>query len=102
MWGKVRDQSAFILLDPGSTHNFISVELAQRLGIQIEEMGPSLKAMGAFKGQQVSITPLIGKLRLHIKGYVDSKEFYISPLEHKDVILGTPWFHRMSIECMRN
>ena len=27
-WGRVRDQSAFILLDPSSTHNFISVELA--------------------------------------------------------------------------
>ena len=39
-----------MLLDPGSTHNFISVELAQRLGISIEEMGPSLEAMGAFKG----------------------------------------------------
>ena len=95
VWGKIRDQSAFILLDPGSTHNFISVELAQRLGIQTEEMGPSLEAMGAFKGQQVLVTPLIGKLRLHIKGYVDSEEFYISPLEHEDVILGTPWFHRM-------
>ena len=57
--------------------------------------GASLKAMGAFKGQPIPITSLIGKLRLHIKGYVDSEEFYVSPLEHEDVILGTPWFHRM-------
>ena len=28
-WGRVRDQSAFMLLDLGSTHNFISIELAQ-------------------------------------------------------------------------
>ena len=41
-WGRVWDQSAVILLDLGSTHNFMSVELAQKLGINIEEMGPPL------------------------------------------------------------
>ena len=65
-WGRVRDQSAFMLLDPGSTHNFISVELAQRLGINAKDMGPPLHALGAFEGQEVPVTPLIGKLRLHI------------------------------------
>ena len=95
VWGKIRDQSAFMLLDPGSTHNFISTELAQRLGIQYDEMGTPLEATGAFKGQPVPITPLIGELRLHIDNYSDTEEFYVSPLEHEDVILGTPWFHRL-------
>ena len=99
-WGKVRDQDAFILFDPGSTHNLISVELAQKLGIRTEEMGPALEASGAFKGQQDSVTPLIGKLRLHIQGYVDQEEFYVSPLLHEDVILGVPWFHRMAAQLM--
>ena len=92
-WGRVRDQSAFMLLDLGSTHNFISVELAQRLGINAEDMGPPLQALGAFEGQQVPVTTLIGKLRLHIQDYSDSEDFFISPLVHQDVILGMPWFH---------
>ena len=29
-WGRIRDQDAFILFDPGSTHNFISIEVAQK------------------------------------------------------------------------
>ena len=95
-WGKVRDQNSLILFDPGSTHNFISVELAQKLGIQTEEMGPVLEARGAFKGQEVPVTPLIGKLRLHVQNYVDQEEFYISPLSSEDVILGAPWFYRMA------
>ena len=37
-WGKVRDIHSLILFDPGLTHNFISIELAQKLGIQTEEM----------------------------------------------------------------
>ena len=84
-----------MLFDLGSTHNFISIKLAKRLGISTDELGPTLKASRAFKGQEVPVTPLIGKLRLHVQGYMDNKEFFISPLGNKDVILGAPWFHRV-------
>ncbi|MCO5553384.1 hypothetical protein L7F22_006905 [Adiantum nelumboides] len=70
--------------------------LGARLGIQTEEMGTALEASGAFKGQHVPVTPLIGKLRVHVQGYVDQEEFCISPLATKDVILGAPWFHRLA------
>ncbi|MCO5600350.1 hypothetical protein L7F22_054461 [Adiantum nelumboides] len=50
-WGKVREHDAFILFDPGSTHNFISHELATKLGIQDFEMGDAMKVDGAFVGQ---------------------------------------------------
>ncbi|MCO5612978.1 hypothetical protein L7F22_067251 [Adiantum nelumboides] len=95
-WGKVREHDAFILFDPGSTHNFISHELAAKLGIQEFEMGDAMKADGAFIGQDASVTPLIGKLRLDIQGYVDKEDFFISPLKHEDVILGAPCFDRLA------
>ncbi|MCO5570675.1 hypothetical protein L7F22_024402 [Adiantum nelumboides] len=95
-WGKVREHDAFILFDPGSTHNFISLDLATKLGVQDFEMGDAMKADGAFINQEVSVTPLIGKLRLHIQGYVDKEDFFISPLKHEDVILGAPWFDRLA------
>ncbi|MCO5570541.1 hypothetical protein L7F22_024264 [Adiantum nelumboides] len=95
-WEKVREHDAFILFDPGSTHNFISHELAAKLGIQEFEMGDAMKADGAFIGQDASVTPLIGKLRLHIQGYVDKEDFFISPLKHEDVILGAQWFDRLA------
>ncbi|MCO5568294.1 hypothetical protein L7F22_021993 [Adiantum nelumboides] len=95
-WGKVREHDAFILFDPGSTHNFISLELATKLGVQDFEMGDAMKAYEAFINQEVSVTPLIGKLRLHIQGYVDKEDFFISPLKHEDVILGAPWFDRLA------
>ncbi|MCO5604040.1 hypothetical protein L7F22_058197 [Adiantum nelumboides] len=88
--------NSLILFDPGSTHNFISIELAQKLGIQTEEMGTPLEASGAFKGQYVAVTPLIGKLCVHVQGYLDQEEFCISPLATEDVILGAPWFHRLA------
>ncbi|MCO5548548.1 hypothetical protein L7F22_002008 [Adiantum nelumboides] len=59
-------------------------------------MGDAMKADGAFVGQDASVTPLIGKLRLHIQGYVDKEDFFISPLKHENVILGAPWFDRLA------
>ncbi|MCO5599501.1 hypothetical protein L7F22_053606 [Adiantum nelumboides] len=58
-------------------------------------MVDAMKAEGAFIGQDVLVTPLIGKLRLHIQGYVDREDFFISPLKHEDVIIGAPWFDRL-------
>ena len=63
-----------------------------RLGIHDFEIREGFQADGAFKGQKVNVTPLIGKLHLHMQGYVDKEDFYISPLNHEDVILGAPWF----------
>ena len=78
-WGKVQEHDALILFDPGSTHNFISTNLATKLVKHEFEMGKVIKVDGAFQGQEVSVTPLIGKLRLHIQSYVDKEDFFISP-----------------------
>ncbi|MCO5576587.1 hypothetical protein L7F22_030400 [Adiantum nelumboides] len=95
-WGKVREHDAFILFDPGSACNFICLELATKLGIQDFEMEDAMKADGVFIGQDASVTPLIGKLRFHIQGYVDKEYFFISSLKHEDVMLEAPWFHRLA------
>ena len=56
----MRQLDALILFESNSTHNFISIKLATKLGIHDFEMGDTILACGAFKGQEVSITPLIG------------------------------------------
>ncbi|WP_447383724.1 retropepsin-like aspartic protease, partial [Streptococcus pseudopneumoniae] len=38
-WGKVREHDSLILFDNGSTHNLISLELAEKLGVRPQEMG---------------------------------------------------------------
>ena len=67
-WGKVREHDAFILFDLVSMHNFILTKLATKLSIHDFEIGEATQADRAFKGQEVLVTPLIGKLRLHIHG----------------------------------
>ncbi|MCO5591277.1 hypothetical protein L7F22_045258 [Adiantum nelumboides] len=94
-WGKVRDQSVLIFFDPGAKANFISPELASRLGIRSDEMGYTAEAGLACPGHTEAVTPIIGKLRLHIQSYVDAEEFYIMPLDGCDVLLGIPWLFRV-------
>ena len=65
-WGKVQEHDALILFNPSSTHNFISTNLATKIGIHNFKMGKVVKVDGAFQGQEVSVTTLIGKLRLDI------------------------------------
>ena len=84
-------------MDLGLTHNMISSDLVQKLGIKTKELGTMMNASGAFEGQEVIVTPLIGKLHIQIQSYVDHEEFSVSPLVNQDVILDSPWFHRKSI-----
>ncbi|MCO5595675.1 hypothetical protein L7F22_049720 [Adiantum nelumboides] len=79
-----------------STYDGGTFGATDKLGMQDFEMGDAMKADGAFINQEVSVTPLIGKLRLHIQGYVDKEDFFISPLKHEDVILGAPWFDSLA------
>ena len=87
-WGKVRDMDSFILFDPGSTHNFISTELAAKLSINEHEVGYEMDAEGAFVGKRVPITLLIGKLRILVQGYVDREDFFINISLCKDMLIG--------------
>ncbi|MCO5578996.1 hypothetical protein L7F22_032847 [Adiantum nelumboides] len=88
-WGQVRDQQSLVFFDQGARANFITPQLAEKMGIKTDEMGPAYTASMAAPGHEVAVTPLIGKLRLHIQGYVGHEEFYIMPLEGCDVLLAS-------------
>ena len=84
-WGKLRDQDALFLFDPGSTHNFISNELATKLGVQDFEMGEVMPADGVSKGQEVPVTPLIGKLRFHVHKQLEGQVCF--KFRERDMVL---------------
>ena len=79
MGGNICEHDALILFDPGSTHNFISQELALKLRIHDFEMGEEILVDGAFKGQKVNVTPFIEKLHYTCKA-MWTKKISTSPL----------------------
>ena len=56
-------------------------------------MGPTCEANMANLELSTQVTPIIGKLRIHIQDFVDTEEFYIMPLPDCDVLLGIPWHY---------
>ena len=73
--GKVGEHDALMLFDPGSFRNFISTELATKLGVYDLEMD----------------------VTINVQGYVDKEHFFIYPLKYEEVIIGAPWFDRMAV-----
>ncbi|MCO5557930.1 hypothetical protein L7F22_011503 [Adiantum nelumboides] len=86
-WGQVRDHQSLVFFDPRARANFITLQLAEKMGIKMDEVGPAYTASMATSGHEVAVTPLIGKLQLYIQGYVGHEEFFIMPLEGCDVAL---------------
>ena len=56
-WGKVRELDALILFDPIYTHNFISHELALKLGILTLKCVMLSKPMVPSKGKSFQLLP---------------------------------------------
>ena len=83
-WGKIRDQPALILFDSGATDNFISQDLDMKLGIKAEELERALDAEQIFQGESIPVTPLIGKLRVHIQEYVNQEDIFNKALTKFD------------------
>ena len=83
--------------DDGAKANFISPELAAKLGIRLEEMGTTCEANMANPELLTLVTPIIGKLQIHIQDFVDTKEFYIMPLPDCDVLLGISCYDHKAV-----
>ena len=91
--GKIGSVPAMVLLDSGSSHNFISESLAQKLVLQpaqekkIRVMVASGKRLSS-KGRCFGVTIKPGS-------YVTQVDFYVLPLEGYDVLMGTHWLHTL-------
>ncbi|MCO5609672.1 hypothetical protein L7F22_063903 [Adiantum nelumboides] len=103
-WGKVRDMNSLILFDPGSTHNFISIELAQKLGIQTEEIGTTLEAsdhsqtLEEHKKHLQSVFDELQANRLFVNG--KKSEFFIKEIKNLGHIISKEGI-RMDPEKLR-
>ncbi|MCO5589382.1 hypothetical protein L7F22_043349 [Adiantum nelumboides] len=73
-WVQVRYHHALVFFVLGARATFITPQLAEKVGIKTDEMGPAYTASMVAPGHEVVVMPLIGKLRLHIQGYVGHEE----------------------------
>lgn len=92
--GLLGDSEVVVMIDPGATHNFVSLEKIKALQIPITESGGFGVSLGngeAIKGQGVC-----RELVLQLDGGVVIKEDFLPlTLGTSDVILGVQWLEKL-------
>ena len=91
--GKIGLVPAMVLLDSGSSHNFISESLAQKLVLQPAQE-KKIRVMVASEERLTSKGRCFG-VTIKLGSYVTQADFYILPLEGYDVVMGTHWLRTL-------
>ncbi|KAK8934297.1 hypothetical protein KSP39_PZI014692 [Platanthera zijinensis] len=91
--GRIGKERVTILIDSGSTHNFINPEVALKTGHPVDRNaafqvmvadGSKLRCEGALKGVEIQLT-----------GYVCRTDIYLLPIKGSDMVLGVQWLRQL-------
>ncbi|XP_026399723.1 uncharacterized protein LOC113295606 [Papaver somniferum] len=87
--GSIGNKSVTVLKDSGSTHNFVSKRVAQKVGLQPISSG-RLEVMVA-SGEKLISSGNCFQTNLSLQRVLMLVDFYVLPLEGCDVVLGNQW-----------
>jgi hypothetical protein len=100
LMGVIQGQDALMLVDSGSSHSFVSVDLAGRLnGVQLMEKAMRLKVAN---GRQTWCTKVFPRCSWWVQKHQFHSDFKVLPLGCYDVILGMDWLKEhspMDVHC---
>ena len=91
--GAIGIVSTVVLLDSGSTHNFVSERLATKLNLQ-----PATNkkvTVEVASGEKLSSKGKCNAVSIKLGGFVTHVDFYILPLEGYEAVLGTQWLRAL-------
>ncbi|PNY17781.1 Ty3/gypsy retrotransposon protein [Trifolium pratense] len=87
--GRVGAHSVRVLVDGGSTLNFIQAQIAHKLGLPHIPSTPIKVIVG--NGEELSSTQVCRGVQLEMQGHVFAVDLYALNLCGPDIVLGTPW-----------
>lgn len=93
MRGTVLGQEVIVMVDPGATHNFISLGVVEKLGLPIslsKSFGVSLGTGDAVHGEGECIG-----VRLQLQGVEIVENYLPLTLGNSDLILGIEWLEKL-------
>ncbi|XP_052114450.1 uncharacterized protein LOC127745594 [Arachis duranensis] len=91
--GTHANKQLLILIDGGSTHNFIKGSVAKKLNLSLTPT-PALKVM-VGNGESINCAAKCRDLSLLVQGYKFSADMYVLDLKGADVVLGVHWMMRL-------
>ena len=79
-----------LLLDSGSTHNFIDANLALKLDCRVDTISPLWVKVA--DGGQLKCDSLIKNFTWKMQGHLFTADLLLLPLSGSDIVLGVQWF----------
>ncbi|KAL8151213.1 hypothetical protein V2J09_021021 [Rumex salicifolius] len=87
--GQVAKTRIHILIDPGSSHNFLDLAMAKELGCNLETVRPL--SVAAANGNNMISSYKCAKFAWKLQGYSFHTELRTLPLDCCDLVLGVQW-----------
>ena len=91
--GHIKKNNVVVLIDSGSTHNFLDATVAKRLNIFSFPL-PNMKVMVA-NGKKIEKVGKCHKVNLQIQDFNLESPFFTVPLGGVDVVLGIQWLRTL-------
>jgi len=89
VWGKINKCPILILIDSGSTHNFLHADLVDKLGCPTTTIKPMM--VEAANGGTMSCTSICKNLQWKMQGVQFQVDIFVMKLQNYDMVLGIQW-----------
>lgn len=84
-----------VLIDTGSTHNFIDQDIAKRLGCKASPIVE--QCISVVDGRKVQTSSLCRNMQWLLQGTTFSSDFMLLLLGNIDIVLGVQWLRTLDI-----
>ncbi|CAA0819826.1 Unknown protein, partial [Striga hermonthica] len=85
----VKDRRVMVLVDNGSSHNFINADLSQKLRLPTTKIEPF--EVRVANGERLQCSESFRKVLIKFQGVTVKADLYALPLVGPDVVLGVQW-----------
>ncbi|CAA0840132.1 cysteine-rich RLK (RECEPTOR-like protein kinase) 8, partial [Striga hermonthica] len=86
---RVKDRRVMVLVDNGSSHNFINADLSQKLNLPTTKI--ETFEVRVANGERLQCTESFRKVPIKFQGVTIKADLYALPLIGPDVVLGVQW-----------
>ena len=95
MRGKVQRKSVIILINSGSTHNFVDIALSSQLHIPVDST--QILEVKIANGEVLRTHGLCKDVPIMLQGHQFLIQLHVLPMGGCDLILGTQWLSNLGV-----
>ncbi|GKD39189.1 ty3-gypsy retrotransposon protein [Tanacetum coccineum] len=93
LWGTIGSGNIHVLIDNGSTHNFVQPGVVERMKLAVSITKPFKVYIGS--GETLLCENICSKVGINMQGLAVEVDLYVLPRKGPDVVLGIQWLQKL-------